>query len=278
MLPKPMQNPSDLKQNQYLTHQNHNETYEEPIRTSTKSVPNPSESQQNYAESTRISTKPMQNPSELQQDMQNPSESQQNLCRNRQNLNKTFAEPTRIPTKPMQNPSESQQNIRRIDQNLNNTYAEPTRISTIPMQDPSELQQKPTRIPTTPMQNPSELQQKFIKISAQSMQNPFISIKHTRPQPPEQQNPSHVLQPAPECRPYEPESPDSLGRSHMSYIKKRKRQRDIEIKITKATNTKWHNISRVAAFDPELPQSIWLWQSHLHRLHIHFRGNEADHP
>ena len=130
MLPKPMQNPSDLKQNQYLTHQNHNETYEESIRTSTKSVPNPSESQQNYAESTRI--------------------------------------------------------------------------------------------PTTPMQNPSELQQKFIRISAQSMQNPFISIKHTRPQPPEQQNPSHVLQPAPECRPYEPESPDSLGRSHMSYILKKK--------------------------------------------------------
>ena len=70
--------------------------------------------------------------------MQNPPESQQNLSRIHQNLNKTYAKSTRIPTKPMLNPPESQQNLSRIHQNLNKTYAESMRISTKPMQTPSE--------------------------------------------------------------------------------------------------------------------------------------------
>ena len=37
-------------------------------------------------------------------------------------------------------------------------------------------------------------------------------------------------------------------------------------------------ISQVAAFDPELPLSQRLWQSHLHGVHRDFRGSEADHP
>ena len=133
--------------------------------------------------------------------MQNPSESQQNICRTHQNLNKTYAETVRISTKHLQSPPESQQNLCRTHQNLNKTYAELIRISTIPMQNSSELQQK----------NPSESPHNPCKI---------FEPKHTRPQPPEQQNLDHVLQPAPECRPCGPESPCSLGRSHMSYILK----------------------------------------------------------
>jgi hypothetical protein len=124
----------------------------------------------------------------------------------------------------MQNPSESQQNICRTHQNLNKTYAQSIRISIIPMQNSSELQQK--------------IHQNLDTIHTKS-----INIKHTRPQPPEQQNLDHALQPAPECRSCGPESPCSLGRSHMSYILKRKRQRDIDINISKATNTQLHNIS-----------------------------------
>ena len=130
------------------------------------------------------------------------------------------------------------------------------------MQNPSELQQKSIRISTSFIK-PCRIHQNFnknhqnlnktyaepIRTSTKIHQNlntihaKFISMKHTKPEPPEHQNPSPLLQPAPECRSYGPESPCSLGRSHMSYILKRKRQRDIDINISKATNTQLHNIS-----------------------------------
>ena len=120
-----------------------------------------------HADPIRISTKPMQSPSELQQitirmlpkPMQKLWESQQNLCRNHQNLNKTYAETIRISTKPCRN-----------HQNLNKT-----------MQNPLEIQQTSIRISTIPMQNPSELQQKSIRISTKPMHNPLPPARKLSP-------------------------------------------------------------------------------------------------
>ena len=170
---------------------------------------NPSELQQ---KSIRISTIPMQNPQNFNK---NPSESQQFLCRTlrtstkiHQNLNNSYAEPIRTSTKIHQ----SQQFLCRTHQNFN--------------KNPSESQQFLCRTHQNFNKNPSESQQFLCRThqnfnknqSLNTIHAKFISIKHTRPEPPEHQNPSPLLQRVPECRSYGPESPYSLGRSHMSYI------------------------------------------------------------